>query len=236
MSKINYSSLDEVWGNSFNNNMNQNQFNVNNNNKINQNQNPNQNSNQNQNQNSNQIMNKNQNMNQNMNQNQNINQNQILNQNSNSNQNMNHNQNQNQNQSNYRNNTKLGNDFTGIQNNYINPAENINNGANQKQNFHKIDMNKVIDSMNLVERNKEPENTINDEYTKYRFNPVNTVAPLYTDDKNKYTPFQDNIEKKFLQDKIIELENDFRKYKLLLNSRNNNSTNSVDYFCIRFYF
>ena len=138
--------------------------------------------------------------------------------------------NQNQNQNNYRNNTKLGNDFTGIQNNYINPAENINNGANQKQNFHKIDMNKVIDSMNLVERNKEPENTINDEYTKYRFNPVNTVAPIYTDDKNKYTPFQDNIEKKFLQDKIIELENDFRKYKLLLNSRNNNNNNnSEDY-------
>ena len=91
-------------------------------------------------------------------------------------------------------------------------------------------MNKVIDSMNLVERNKEPENTINDEYTKYRFNPVNTVSPLYTDDKNKYTPFQDNIEKKFLQDKIIELENDFRKYKLLLNSRNNNNNNnSEDY-------
>ena len=92
-------------------------------------------------------------------------------------------------------------------------------------------MNKVIDSMNLVERNKEPENTINDEYTKYRFNPVNTVSPLYTDDKNKYTPFQDNIEKKFLQDKIIELENDFRKYKILLNSRNNNNNNnnSEDY-------
>ena len=87
-------------------------------------------------------------------------------------------------------------------------------------------MNKVIDSMNLVERNKEPENTINDEYTKYRFNPVNTVSPLYTDDKNKYTPFQDNIEKKFLQDKIIELENDFRKYKILLNSRNNNNNNN----------
>ena len=58
------------------------------------------------------------------------------------------------------------------------------------------------------------------------------MAPLYTDDKNKYTPFQDNIEKKFLQDKIIELENDFRKYKLLLNSRNNNNNNynnSEDY-------
>jgi hypothetical protein len=49
------------------------------------------------------------------------------------------------------------------------------------------------------------------EYEKYRFNPVNKV-----DNNNyekTYSPFHESIEKKYLQDKLHFLENEFRKYK-----------------------
>lgn len=85
-------------------------------------------------------------------------------------------------------------------------------------------MKKMLNMMNLIERNKTPENNINEEYNKYRFNPINKVNGLYTDDKD-YKPFQDDIEKKSLQDKFVELENEFRKYKMLMNTRNVNSEN-----------
>ena len=81
-------------------------------------------------------------------------------------------------------------------------------------------MKKIINTMNLVERNKTPENNINDDYNKYRFNPINQVNGLYN--TNDYKPFQDDIEKKSLQDRFVELENEFRKYKMLMNTKNNN--------------
>ena len=91
---------------------------------------------------------------------------------------------------------------------------------------------KVLKDMNNIERNKLPENNINDDYNKYRFNPLNQVNSLY-ESKNDYSPFKDDIDKKYLQDKIIQIENDFRKYKTMINSNdviesfdNNNSNNN----------
>lgn len=82
-------------------------------------------------------------------------------------------------------------------------------------------MKKMIQKMNYVERNKVPENNINEDYNEYRFNPVNRVNSLYQDEKN-YSPFQEDMEKKYLQDKLTHLENEFRKYKLFLNEKMNN--------------
>jgi len=84
------------------------------------------------------------------------------------------------------------------------------------------DMKKMLNTMNYIERNKAPENNINEDYNKYRFNPINKVNGLYENTKD-YTPFQNDIEKKSLQDKFVELENEFRKYKMFMNSKNNNS-------------
>lgn len=81
-------------------------------------------------------------------------------------------------------------------------------------------MKKILNTMNFIERNKTPENNINDDYNKYRFNPVNQVNGLYNN--NDYKPFQDDIEKKSLQDRFVELENEFRRYKTLMNTKNNN--------------
>jgi hypothetical protein len=83
-----------------------------------------------------------------------------------------------------------------------------------------VKMKKMINQMNYVERNKVPENNINEDYNEYRFNPVNKVNSLYQDEKN-YSPFQDDMEKKYLQDKITNLENEFRKYKMFLNNKMN---------------
>jgi hypothetical protein len=83
-------------------------------------------------------------------------------------------------------------------------------------------MKKILNTMNYIERNKTPENNINEEYNKYRFNPINKVNGLYNDDKD-YKPFNDDVEQKSLQDRFVQLENEFRKYKMFMNTRNNNS-------------
>ncbi len=97
-------------------------------------------------------------------------------------------------------------------------------------------MKKMLNTMNYIERNKMPENNINEDYNDYRFNSVNKVNSLYSDsDMNlnkEYKPFHEDIEKKSLQNKFIELENDFRKYKMLMNKNTNmkniNSENEED--------
>jgi|TARA_B110000483_G_scaffold65319_1_gene81652 hypothetical protein len=83
-------------------------------------------------------------------------------------------------------------------------------------------MKNILNTMNYIERNKTPENNINEEYNKYRFNPINKVNGLYNDDKD-YKPFNDDVEQKSLQDRFVQLENEFRKYKMFMNTRNNNS-------------
>lgn len=93
-------------------------------------------------------------------------------------------------------------------------------------------MKKMLNTMNYIERNKMPENNINKDYNEYRFNPVNKVNSLYSDTNTstqEYKPFQEDIEKKSLQNKFIELENEFRKYKMIMNTNSNmKNTNSVN--------
>jgi len=59
------------------------------------------------------------------------------------------------------------------------------------------------------------------EYEKYRFNPINKVNNNNNNEK-VYTPFNESIEKKYLQDKINYLENEFKKYKNYYNDEKNN--------------
>lgn len=90
-------------------------------------------------------------------------------------------------------------------------------------------MKKILDTMNYVERTKIPENNINEEYNKYRFNSLNKVNGLYEDNKD-YKPFHDDLEKKSLQDRFVELENEFRKYKVMMNTRDNNEEETIESF------
>ena len=127
-----------------------------------------------------------------------------------------------------------GNSFNNVNNNNDNNVNKIitNPNNDDKLSINKLEENKkllendkrqneqtqkVLKDMNNIERNKVPENNINDDYNKYRFNPVNQVNSLY-ESKDDYSPFKDDIDKKFLQDKLIQLENDFRKYKTMINS------------------
>jgi len=95
-----------------------------------------------------------------------------------------------------------------------------------------IERETIIDNMNKVERNTTPENNSIVEYNKYRFNSDNKVTK--NDKSENYTPFNESIEKKYLQDKLNFLENEFRKYKIIfeknenysnINNNNNNTQN-----------
>jgi hypothetical protein len=92
-----------------------------------------------------------------------------------------------------------------------------------------IERETVVDNMNKVERNSNPENNSIVEYNKYRFNPVNKVNKNDYEQQN-YTPFNESIEKKYLQDKLNFLENEFRKYKFLFeNNENYSNKNNKNY-------
>ena len=85
----------------------------------------------------------------------------------------------------------------------------------------------LINNMNKIERNYLSENnnqTSLVEYNKYRINPKNQVKEYY---EPQYTPFQDNIDKKYLQDKLSYLENEFIKYKSLMNNNIEHFDNST---------
>lgn len=122
----------------------------------------------------------------------------------------------------------------------------MNNNQNNNQNSKELDMYKgraqtdyealkednlkmknIIANMNQIERTKIPENNISNDFNDYRFNSVNKVNGLFQGEKN-YTPFQNDLEKKYLQDKIIHLENEFRKYKMYLNQSNENNDDNND--------
>jgi hypothetical protein len=90
------------------------------------------------------------------------------------------------------------------------------------------DMNNIVENMNKIERNNSSENNKIIEYDKYRFNPKNTVKQNNYD--NTYTPFNESIEKKFLQDKINYLENEFMKYKYQMDNSETNNSNSIEHF------
>jgi hypothetical protein len=99
------------------------------------------------------------------------------------------------------------------------PTFNNNNNDDTKKKIDDIERKNVITNMNNVERNKACENNSLVEYNKYRFNPTNVVKN--NDAKSDYTPFNESIEKKFLQDKLNFLENEFRKYKHIFENNKN---------------
>ena len=70
----------------------------------------------------------------------------------------------------------------------------------------------VISNMNNNERNPKTENNSLVQYQKYRFNPSNKVN---YNDQQIYSPFNQELERKYLQDKLMYLENELRKYKHL---------------------
>jgi hypothetical protein len=89
-----------------------------------------------------------------------------------------------------------------------------NNGDEQRK--------EIINNMNNIERNNNIENNSIIEYQKYRFNPINKVNN--NNNETEYSPFNESIEKKYLQDKLNFLENEFRKYKNYFeNEKNNNN-------------
>ena len=111
--------------------------------------------------------------------------------------------------------------------NNTNSTPTINNQINNKifnNKFDKLDKKGeedrdiIISNMNLIERNKKPENNTLVEYDKYRFNPQNSINK--NSYEKEYTPFQESIEKKYLQDKLNYLENEFRKYRNLFDEKN----------------
>jgi hypothetical protein len=116
-----------------------------------------------------------------------------------------------------------------INNNINNTVSNISDSNNTISNRNKYDtLNKesqierenVITNMNSIERNKKPENNSIVSYDKYRFNSENKVnSKSY---ENNYTPFQESLEKKYLQDKLLFLENEFKRYKYLIEKSENN--------------
>ena len=87
----------------------------------------------------------------------------------------------------------------------------------------------VISNMNNIERNNNCENNSIIEDDKYRFNPENKV--LKNNVEKSYSPFNESIEKKYLQDKLNFLENEFRRYKHLFeNSNEKSNTQTIEKF------
>jgi hypothetical protein len=98
---------------------------------------------------------------------------------------------------------------------------------NLNNKYEKIDNERlnVISNMNNIERNNNCENNSIIEYEKYRFNPENKV--LKNDVEKSYSPFKESIEKKYLQDKLNFLENEFKKYKHFFENTNEKSNSST---------
>lgn len=97
----------------------------------------------------------------------------------------------------------------------------MDNSKNEYLNkISELEREQIVDNMNKVER-KENTNDNVIEYNKYRLNPINKVEK--NDVQQDYTPFKESIEKKYLQDKLNFLENEFRKYKDLTEKYTNNN-------------
>ena len=107
------------------------------------------------------------------------------------------------------------------------------NKYNKLTDKSKDDREEIINNMNLVERNPRNNNMELIDYNMYR---INTNVKKNDNDK-KYTPFQESLEKKYLQDKLIFLENELLKYQKIIESKTkskevverfeNNSTQDV---------
>lgn len=93
----------------------------------------------------------------------------------------------------------------------------IKDSDNKQENLDKIsefERENIIKNMNNVEREKKFENNNVNEYNAYRINPKNKVEN--NDPEKEYSPFQESIEKKYLEDKLNFLESEFSKYKFLI--------------------
>ncbi len=119
-----------------------------------------------------------------------------------------------------------------------NSQKNINNNKIYDRNkYNKLiedsidDRKNVINNMNNIERNMQNNNyeTSLVKYDNYRFNPMNKVSGITPDREPVYTPYKENLEKKHLQDKLTYLENEFNKYKILVDNSNDNYNNYNDY-------
>jgi len=89
------------------------------------------------------------------------------------------------------------------------------NKYNKLTDKSKDDREEIINNMNLVERNPRNNNMELIDYNMYR---INTNVKKNDNDK-KYTPFQESLEKKYLQDKLIFLENELLKYQKIIESK-----------------
>jgi hypothetical protein len=96
------------------------------------------------------------------------------------------------------------------------------------------DRKNVINNMNNIERHnsKKYNNEQNSlvEYNKYRLNSSNVVKESTNSEDDyalqKYMPFSESIEKKYLQDKLKFLENEILKYKHLIENNENVEQNN----------
>jgi hypothetical protein len=106
--------------------------------------------------------------------------------------------------------------------------DSINNDSNESTNKYesinkynkltdksKDDREEIINNMNLVERNPKNNNMELIDYNMYR---INTNVKK-NDSEKKYTPFQESLEKKYLQDKLVFLENELLKYQKIIESK-----------------
>jgi hypothetical protein len=89
------------------------------------------------------------------------------------------------------------------------------NKYNKLTDKSKDDREEIINNMNLVERNPKNNNMELIDYNMYR---INTNVKK-NDNEKKYTPFQESLEKKYLQDKLIFLENELLKYQKIIESK-----------------
>ena len=125
-----------------------------------------------------------------------------------------------------------------------------------KNNNLKIDREEILNNINEVERKMKAGNNNtsnnNSKYDMYRINTNNSVSSqnantslkntsnwnlnsnvnsnvVNNDESNNsdaYTPFEDSIERKYLQDKLFFLENELRRYKNILMPNQQNSYNN----------
>jgi hypothetical protein len=84
--------------------------------------------------------------------------------------------------------------------------------------------------MNNIERNNSKTENRIIEYNKYRLNSNNVVKESPVKEESyalqKYMPFSESIERKYLEDKLKFLENEILKYKNLIDNNNNDSIKS----------
>lgn len=97
------------------------------------------------------------------------------------------------------------------------------------------DRDNVINNMNIIEKHNTNSEKSIIEYNKYRLNEHNQVKNnnQFEEDAviQKYMPFSESIEKKYLEDKLKFLENEILKYKYLFDKHDSelNNTNSNNY-------